>query len=131
MKRRVGEKLGERELDIMQALWRLGRATVAQVQEVLREQGNEIAYTTIQTMLNRLELKKYVARDESGRTHFYSALLEEPSVADTAVKRLTERFFTGSTEALVSRLIEKDLTREQLERIQSLISARQQRKNKR
>lgn len=115
----------------MQALWRLGRATVSQVQEVLRERGKEIAYSTIQTMLNRLEVKNYVARDESGRTHFYYALLEGPSASDKAVKRLVERFFGGSAEGLMSRLVEKDLTGEQLERIQSLIAARQKRKNKR
>jgi predicted transcriptional regulator len=131
MKRKLTEKLGERQLDIMQALWQLGKATVTQVQEVLREQGNEIAYTTIQTMLNRLEIKKFVARDNSNRTHYYYALLEEPSAADSAVNRLMERFFGGSAEELVSRLVEKDLTREQLERVQSLIDThRKRRKSK-
>lgn len=115
------EKLGERELDIMQSLWKLERATVSQVQEDLREQGNDIAYTTIQTMLNRLEAKELVARDNSERTHLYYAVLEEPTVAGNALERLVERFFRGSTEALVTRLVEKDLTAEQLERIQSLI----------
>lgn len=121
MKNKINEKLGERELDIMQSLWKLQKATVAEVQEVLREQGNDIAYTTIQTMLNRLETKKLVARDYSERTHRYYAVLEEPTVANNALQRLTERFFRGSTEALVTRLVEKDLTSEQLERIQSLI----------
>lgn len=115
------EKLGERELDILQALWKLGRATVSEVQEVLCTQGNEIAYTTIQTMLNRLEAKKLVARDNSERTHLYYALLKEPVAAESAMKRLLDRFFRGSAEELVSRLVEKDLTSEQLERIQALI----------
>jgi BlaI family transcriptional regulator, penicillinase repressor len=117
------EKLGERELDIMQALWKLGKATVAEVQAVLSEQGNEIAYTTIQTMLNRLEVKRHVARDITDRTHHYYAVLKEPAAAESAIKRLTGRFFEGSAEALVSRLVEKDLTPEQLERIQGLIDA--------
>lgn len=121
MKNKVAEKLGERELDIMQALWRLEKATVAEVQEVLREQNNDIAYTTIQTMLNRLETKKLVVRDDSERTHRYRAILEEPTVAGNALQRLIERFFRGSTEVLITRLVEKDLTAEQLERIQSLI----------
>jgi len=121
MKNKAAKKLGERELDIMQALWRLEKATVAEVQQVLREQGNDIAYTTIQTMLNRLETKELVARDDSERTHRYYAILEEPTAAGSALRRLTERFFRGSTEALITRLVEKDLTAEQLERIQSLI----------
>lgn len=124
------EKLGERELDIMQALWKLGKATVGEVQGVLRDQGNDIAYTTIQTMLNRLEVKKLVARDDSERTHSYYAILKEPIAAESAIKRLTERFFRGSAEELVSRLVKKDLTAEQLERIQSLIDAHRKEKGK-
>lgn len=124
------EKLGERELDIMQALWQLKKATVGDVQEILREQGEEIAYTTIQTMLNRLEIKKLVARDGSERTHRYYAILKEPKVADGAIKRLTERFFRGSAEELVSRLVKKDLTVEQLERIQNLINEQRKEEKK-
>jgi BlaI family transcriptional regulator, penicillinase repressor len=130
MKNRAKWELGDRELDLMQVLWRMGKATVSQVQEVLRDWGHEVAYTTIQTMLNRLVTKNYVARDESGRTHLYYALLEEPSAADNAVKRLVERFFGGSVEGLMSQLVEKDLTAEQLERIQSLISAHKREKKR-
>jgi len=121
MKNKFTKKLGERELDIMQSLWKLKRATVSQVQEDLRDQGEDIAYTTVQTMLNRLETKELVARDDSERTHRYYALLEEPTVAGGALRRLIERFFSGSTEALVARLVEKDLTAKELERIQDLI----------
>jgi predicted transcriptional regulator len=117
------DRLGERELDIMQALWRLGKATVNDVQKALREQGDEIAYTTIQTMLNRLEAKQLVARDHSERTHYYYAILEEPVAAENAIKRLTRRFFRGSAEELVSRLVSDELTPEQLERIQALIDS--------
>jgi len=128
MKNNTVEKLGERELDIMQALWQLEKATVGEVQEVLREQGEDIAYTTIQTMLNRLETKKLVARDDSERTHRYYAVLEEPTVAGNALQKLVERFFRGSTEALVTRLVEKDLTPKELERIQNLIDKNRQAK---
>lgn len=130
MKNESKKNLGERELDIMQALWQLGSATVTDVQNALHAQNKKIAYTTIQTMLNRLETKKLVIRDTASRVHRYRALLKEPKAADNALKRLTQRFFAGSTEALVTRLVEKDLTKEQLERIQSLIDAHKQR-NKR
>lgn len=130
MKNKDTEKLGERELDIMQSLWKLERATVSQVQEDLREQGNDVAYTTIQTMLNRLEAKKLVARDNSERTHLYHAVLEEPSVAGSALQRLIERFFRGSTEALATRLVENDLTPKELARIQALIDKQRSEKQK-
>ena len=121
------ETLGDRELDIMQVLWRLGPATVAEVQNDLHAQHKRIAYTTIQTMLNRLETKKLVARDTTNRVHRYHALLKQPKAVDRALKRLTQRFFDGSAEALVTRLVEKNLNKEQLERIQSLIDSHKQR----
>jgi BlaI family transcriptional regulator, penicillinase repressor len=119
--------LGERELDIMQALWRLGPATVADVQKVLNAEDKKLAYTTIQTMLNRLERKTLVARATGERVHRYRALLKEPRAADSALKSLAQRFFGGSIEALVTRLVEQDLTEEQLERVQSLIDDHKQR----
>ena len=123
--------LGERELDIMQALWELKTATVGEVQEALQLQHKNVAYTTIQTMLNRLEAKKVVTRDTTGRTHRYRALLEQPSATTNALRRLTERFFGGSPEAVVARLVESDLNDEQLERIQSLIAEHQRKEEAR
>ena len=119
--------MGERQLDIMQVLWRLGLATVAEVQNELHAQAKQVAYTTIQTMLNRLETKKLVARDATDRVHRYYPLLKEPKAVDSALKRLMQRFFDGSAEALVTRLVEKDLNEEQLERIQTLIDSHKQR----
>ena len=123
MRLKAKQKLGERELDILHVLWRRGNATVAEVQQALLEQGHEVAYTTVQTMLNRLEAKGILARDNSDRAHRYRPLLKQPAAADSALKRLTDRYFSGSAEALATRLIEKDLTHEQLERIKSLIDA--------
>jgi len=130
MKKESKKNLGERELDIMQVLWRLGMATVADVQKAFLEQDKQIAYTTIQTMLNRLEAKKFVARDSTDRVHRYRALLKQPSATDNALKRLTQRFFGGSVEALVTRLVEKDLTDKQIERIQSLIDDHQRKRER-
>lgn len=116
--------IGRRELDIMQILWRVGKATVAGVHEELVGSGNDVAYTTVQTMLNRLEAKGLVARDSSDRAHRYKPLLKEKAVVGSAIQSLTRRFFRGSKEALASHLVEKDFTPEQLDRLQSLIDKR-------
>ena len=129
MQNRARNSLGERELDIMQVLWQLETATVTEVQKALQVQHKSIAYTTVQTMLNRLETKKIVSRDTTGRIHRYRALLKQPNATANALQRLTERFFGGSAEAVVTRLVETDLTGEQLERIQSLIAAHQRKEN--
>lgn len=130
MQDKLKKSLGERELDIMQALWKLKTATVADVQKNLHEQNKKLAYTTIQTMLNRLETKGFVARDTKDRFHLYRPVLKQPGAADNALKRLTQRFFGGSAEALISRLVEKDLTEEQIERVQMLIEERRRKKER-
>ena len=123
MKRRAKQNLGERELDIIQALWQNGSGTVADVHQSLQNQGEDIAYTTVQTMLNRLESKGLVKRDDSDRAHRYVPVLKEPAVVNRAIQKLAERFFSGSVEALATRLVEKDLSLSQLEHLQKLIDA--------
>ncbi len=131
MKHKGRERLGERELDIMQALWRLAHATVADVQKALLERGHQVAYTTVQTMLNRLEAKRLVARDQSDRAHRYTPLVKEPNAVGGAIKQLTNRFFKGSVEALAIRLVEKELDPKQLARIQEIIATQRQTEPKR
>jgi predicted transcriptional regulator len=124
------EKLGERELDIMQALWRLGPSIVADVQKALHERGDQVAYTTVQTMLNRLEAKGLVSRDQSDRAHRYRALVKEPKAVDGAIKHLTDRFFQGSAEALAIRLVEKELDPKQLARVRAIIDSHRRKEPK-
>jgi predicted transcriptional regulator len=90
----------------------------------LIEEGHEIAYTTLQTMLNRLEAKGVVARDSSDRAHRYRPLLKEPATVTVAIKRLADRFFGGSVEKLTTHLVEKGLTPKQIERVRAMIDER-------
>lgn len=117
---------GERELDIIGALWKPGK----EILQTLQEQGSEAAYTTVRTMLNHPETKKLVARDNSDRAHRHYAPLKEPAIAGNVLKLLTERSFGDSAEALITRLVEKDLTGEQLNRILSLIDAHKRKEQK-
>jgi predicted transcriptional regulator len=130
IKKEDRQKLGERELDIMQALWNLSLATVADVQQELSKSGFDIAYTTIQTMLNRLETKGHVARKVIGRAHLYRPLLKESAVVKGTLKRIAERFFKGSAEELVVRLVEQDLSAKQLDRLRLLIESRREKDRK-
>ena len=114
--------LGDREADIMQVLWNLDRpATVGQVREALVAEGHELAYTTIQTMLNRLEGKGRVRRERHGRAFHYSAVAARETVARAAVSRVLERFFDGSAASLATHLV-GDLSSDELARVQDLIA---------
>ena len=124
------KKLGERELDILQALWQLGAGTVAGVQKALLERGDRVAYTTVQTMLNRMETKRLVTRDHSDRAHLYRPLVKEPAAVGGAIKELTCRYFSGSVEALAIRLVEKELDAKQLARIEEIIAANRRKESK-
>jgi len=122
--------LGERELDILQELWKRGSATVSEVHAALAARGDDVAYNTIQTMLNRMEAKGIVTRDASDRAHLYRPLLKERAAVGGAIGRLTQRFFAGSAEALAARLVERDLDDEELDRLQRLIAEKQGAKRK-
>jgi predicted transcriptional regulator len=90
------------ELQLMQVIWRRGSSTVTEVQEALDQQ---LAYTTIQTMLNILHRKGKLKRQLRGRAFLYSAAVTEARASTHALKDLIDRMFGGSSEELVMSLI--------------------------
>ena len=109
----------ERELDIMSALWELGAGTVAEVREVLVD---DLAYTTVLTMLRVLEDKGYVGHSEEGRAHRYHPLVAREAAGESAVRRLTRRLFRGSPELLLTHLVSrKRLSEAELRRLRALV----------
>jgi BlaI family transcriptional regulator, penicillinase repressor len=91
------------ELECMNALWRLGEATVRDIHAALATTRPR-AYTTIMTILDRLTQKGVVQRQKAGRAWLYKAHLSVQQARTHAVTRLVEGFFQGSTEALASHL---------------------------
>ena len=91
------------ELDCMNALWRLGEATVRDIHGAMAATRPR-AYTTIMTILDRLAQKGVVERQKSGRAWLYKANLSADQARTHAVARLVEGFFQGSTEALASHI---------------------------
>jgi predicted transcriptional regulator len=89
------------ELQIMQVIWKRGASTVTAVQEGLEQQ---LAYTTVQTMLNILHRKGKLKRDLHGRAFEYSATVTEAKASIHAIRDLVDRMFGGSSEDLVMSL---------------------------
>jgi predicted transcriptional regulator len=105
----VGRKKGTNfltplELQIMQVLWSEGPSNVLHVQECLSA-SNELAYNTVQTMLNILQRKGRVKRTLKGRAYVYRPVASKEIVLGQAVRDLVERMFGGSSEDLVMSLI--------------------------
>jgi BlaI family transcriptional regulator, penicillinase repressor len=99
---REKETLTKLELQIMQVIWKLGPSNVNAVQEGLEQQ---LAYTTVQTMLNILHRKGKLKRRLRGRAYEYSATVTEANASGHAVRDLINRMFGGSSEELVMSLI--------------------------
>jgi BlaI family transcriptional regulator, penicillinase repressor len=99
---RETETLTKLELQIMQVIWRLGPSNVNAVQAGLEQQ---LAYTTVQTMLNILQKKGKLKRKLRGRAYIYSATVTEEKASGHAVRDLVDRMFGGSSEELVMSLI--------------------------
>lgn len=90
------------ELQIMQVVWREGAGTVAHVQESLDQQ---LAYTTVQTMLNILLRKGKLKRELRGRAFIYKPAVTHAKASVQAARDLIDRMFGGSSEELVMSLI--------------------------
>jgi BlaI family penicillinase repressor len=103
------------ELQIMQVIWKRGTSSVSAVQEGLEQ---ELAYTTVQTMLNILQRKGKLKRKLRGRAYEYSATVTETKALNHAVRDLVDRMFGGSSEELVMSLIKsRQIDAEQIARL--------------
>jgi predicted transcriptional regulator len=110
----------------MQALWSLGRpSTVAEIHEALRDTAaGKLAYTTVQTMLNRLEAKGSVRRKLEGRAYHYAPAVKEPAAARVALRSLVDRFFGGSAAELAAHLVDEEMSDADVKRIERLLEQR-------
>lgn len=103
MGRKDNQTLTPLELEIMQVLWQAGPSTVAEVQPHLRA---ELAYTTVQTMLNVLWRKKKVKRLRAGRAFRYEPVVSRERATSSALRDLVSRMFGGSSEALLMAMVD-------------------------
>src|SRR5436190_16294953 len=112
MARSKSEHLTPLELKIRNVLWETGPANVQTVQQKLER---ELAYTTVQTMLNILHRKGKAKRTLKDRAYFYKPAVTRRQVVSQSLGDMVERLFGGSAESLVMSLVEtKHLTPEKL-----------------
>jgi BlaI family penicillinase repressor len=114
--------LTRRERQIMDVLFRRGRATAAEVMEDLPESPS---YSTVRTQLRVLEEKGHVRHEEEGVRYVYTAAVRRHAARKSALKHLVDTFFDGSAEKAVAALLGGEATRvssEELDRISELIA---------
>src|SRR5215471_4789932 len=114
--------LTDREADVMRVLWDHGPSVVNEVKEHL---ADELAYTTVLTILRTLEQKGYVKHGEEGRVHRYFAAVKEQAARKSALQHLTGKLFKGSAELLFTHLVsDQKLSKEQIRRMRELLAGK-------
>ena len=122
MTRALHTVLTRRERQIMDILFRRGRATAA---EVMAELPGEPSYSTVRTQLRVLEEKGHARHEEDGVRFIYMPAVARHAARKSALRHLVETFFDGSSEKAVAALLGGEgskLSDEQLDRIADLIA---------
>jgi predicted transcriptional regulator len=111
----------EQELEIMKIIWRLKTATVRDVYEAILDR-RKIAYTTVMTMMNVLEKKKYLKKRLADRAYVYQVTRSQDQVIGGMVKEFINRVFDGAAEPLLMRLVkDRHLSGKEFEKISQMI----------
>lgn len=114
-------QLSEAQLAVMRALWELGEAPTAEVVRRVAAK-RRLAYTTVATMLSRLEKRGVVTSHQVGREKVYQAVVSEHEVRTSMVAGLVSRLFRGDPAALVSHLVREDeIDEEDLGRVREIL----------
>lgn len=114
--------LSRLQLSILRVLWNRGESTVSDVQAALEDE-RPMAYSTVSTLLSRLEQRGAVSHRAEGRTFYYTARVREAEVSNSMVSELVERVFEGSPAELVSHLLEtQDVDAAELARIKAMVA---------
>ncbi len=118
---RVPPRLGRVQLQIMEVLWRRGRATARQITDEL-SRNKPIAHSTVQTLLRKLEAKGAVTHDVEERTFIFRPLYQQTEVTASATRDLLTRVFHGSVYGLVAHLLQNEaISPEERQRLRELI----------
>ncbi len=121
MRRKTITPLGETEMEVLQHVWQLGKATVAEVQERILN-SRKVAYTTIMTVMKKLSDKGYLSYEKDGATYVYEPARSRQDVQQSLISNLVDQAFNGSPAALIQTLVKReDLSEEERARILEFI----------
>jgi len=117
-------RLGDLQLRIMKVLWASGEATVADVHKAVGDEG-DLAYTTVATMLRKMEARGLLLHRMEARSFVYRAAVAEEAVSRGMADHLLERLFEGSLADMVRHLLSnREVSREELSKLEQLIAER-------
>jgi predicted transcriptional regulator len=121
MKKKLFDRLSRRERQLIDIIYRLGEATVAEVREALPDPPS---YSSVRAIMNILKDKGFVRYERRGRTYIYRPTVSPEKARRSALGHILKTFFNGSIENAVAALIDlsaAELTEEQLGNLEGLI----------
>jgi predicted transcriptional regulator len=121
MNRQLNSTLSRRERQIMDVLYRIGRATVG---ELMQELSGDPAYSTVRAQLRTLEEKGHVRHEEKGLRYVYLPKVPRHAIRQSALRHLVDTLFEGSSGKVMAALIGDErtrLSREELDDLESLL----------
>jgi predicted transcriptional regulator len=114
--------VSESELEVLKTLWDIGPGPVRAVNAALKRRGRRWAYTTVQTLLQRLEAKGYVACDRGGPAHVYRAAVSRDGLVSRRLRDLADQLCGGTASPLLLALVEEGrLTSEDVRQLRRLL----------
>lgn len=121
MGKQQGDGLSRRERQIMDALYKLGKASAAEIRDAIPDPPT---YTAVRTHLGILQEKGHVKFESDGTRYIYEPVVAREEMGKVAVRNVVDTFFGGSVELIVASLLEQreaNITDEQLERLAEMI----------
>ena|SRR5262245_49416546 len=115
------DKLSRRERQILDILFRRGKASAMEVQTELPESPS---YSAVRALLRILEEKGHIRHDDEGGKYIYSPVISRVKARQLALKSMIETFFDGSASSVVTALVDGEaakLSREELDRLSKII----------
>ena len=126
MTRKMLDELGHLQRSVMEAVWDRGEATVHEVRDALSGDKRP-AYTTVLSVLQKLEKAGWVTFRKDGRTHVYSAKRSREQEGTSSVRNFVDRVFKGDPLQLFQRLIDDgELDAQELDKLRAMIEARRE-----
>lgn len=119
----------ERELEALKVLWELGEATVREVCDAMNAAGEELAYTTVLSLLQVMEQKGLVDHRREGKAYVYLPKVEREKTLGDLAAGFLERVFDGSLdEYLVHALGTRKVSRKELDQLEEMLDAARKKK---
>lgn len=117
-----GSSISGTELEVLKSLWEDGPGTVREINDRLSGRGRQWAYTTVQTLLNRLCAKQVVESDKRELAHVYRATVSRESLLTERLNELAGELCEGASAPLVLALVQgKRFTKTELKRFRELL----------